>query len=113
MGARAEEELRHRRREPHADRCDVAVQRLHRVVDREAGVDLTAGGVEEERDVAVAVGVEDEQLRADALGDRAVDRTGEHHPPLGEHLATEVVFEATAGLGRRDLGYLQPHGCTM
>ena len=48
--ARAQEELRHRRREPEAHGRDVAAQRLHRVVDREAGVDLAAGGVEVQRD---------------------------------------------------------------
>ena len=68
--ARAEQELRHRRREPHAHGRDVAAERLHRVVDREAGVDLAAGGVQVERDVAVAVGVEHEELGADALGER-------------------------------------------
>ena len=86
--AGAQQELRHRRREPHAHGCDVAAQRLHRVVDREAGVDLAAGRVQEERDVAVAVrGVEDEELRADPFGDGAVDRAGEHDAALGDELA--------------------------
>ena len=81
-------------------------QRLHRVVDREAGVDLAAGGVEVERDVAVAFGVEHEELGADALGERAVDGAGEHHAALGEELAADFVLEAGAGFR-----YVQLHGC--
>ena len=92
--ARAQQELRHRRREPEADRRDVALQRLHRVVDREAGVDLAAGGVQVERDRRVGVvGLEHEQLRADALGELAVDRAGEHDAALVEHAPEEAVVD--------------------
>jgi len=84
--ARDEQELRHRRREPEAHGRDVTPQGLHRVVDREAGVDLAAGRVEVERHGPVGiVGLEDQQLGAHPLGDLAVDHAGEHHPPLVEH----------------------------
>ena len=80
--------------------------RLHRVVDREAGIDLATGGVEVERDVAFALGVEHEELGAYALGERAVDRAREHHAALRQELAADFVLEAGAGFG-----YVQLHGC--
>ena len=100
-----EQELRHRRREPEAHGRDLAPQRLHRVVDREAGIHLAAGRVEVERDrVLGLVGLEHEQLGAHPLRELAVDRAGEHHPALVEHAARQDVFER----GTR----LQLHGCT-
>ena len=97
--AAAEQELRHRRREADAHGCDFAAQRLHRVVDREAGVDLAAGGVQVERDRQVGVlGFDDEELGAHPLGERTVDRAGEHDPSLLEHAAGDVVAEGD-GIG--------------
>ena len=108
--ARAQEELRHRRREAEADGCDVALQRLHRVVDREPGIDLAAGGVQVERDRPVGVvGLEHEELRADAFGDLAVDHAGEHDPALVEHAPEQAVVEGGGEFG--GCCVLQLHGC--
>ena len=101
-----QQELRHRRREAHAHGADIARQRLHRVVDREPGVDLTTRRVKVERDVVVTIGFQHEQLRAHSFGEGTVDRTGEHDPALLEQLAGNTVFKAG------DLGLLQLHGCT-
>ena len=47
------------------------------------------------------VGLEHEQLRADALGDLAVDRAGEHDAALVEHAAEEVVVEGSVSSAGR------------
>ena len=55
----------------------------HGVVDREAGRDRAAGRVDVERDVAPRVlGGEQEQLRAELVGDRVVDLLAEHDDAL-------------------------------
>src|SRR3954454_23781293 len=90
----AEEELRHRGREADAHGCDVAPQRLHRVVDRETGIDLAAGRVKIQRDRKLGLfRFDDEKLGADALRKWSVDRTGEHHSALLEHPSGYVVSE--------------------
>ena len=66
LGAGGEQEAAHRRRLAHADRRDVAVQVLHRVVDRQARRDRAAGRVDVEHDVLLGLfGVEEQQLRDD------------------------------------------------
>src|SRR6266571_7976161 len=53
--AAAQEESPHRHRDPDADRRYVRLDELHRVVDREAGVDRSARRVDVDRDVLVGV----------------------------------------------------------
>ena len=99
--ARAEHELRHRRREPEADRDHLGLQRAHRVVDREAVVDRAAGRVDVEHDrLRRRLGVEHEQLRAQQRRGVRVDRSHEHHPAPGEQPLPDLVC------------HLQLHGCT-
>ena len=74
-----------------------------------AGVHLAAGGVEVEGDVGVGFRVEHEQLRADPLGERTVDRAREHHAPLDQIALGELVLEPVGGFGC--LRVLQLHDC--
>ena len=75
-GAAAQQQGAHAHRDADADRLHVRLDELHRVVDREAGVDAAARRVDVEADVLVRVlGLEveelgDDQVR-DVLGDRA------------------------------------------
>ena len=55
------------------------------------------------------VGLEHEELRADPFGELAVDRAGEHDPPLVEHAPEEVVVERDRGFGGGRV--VQLHGC--
>ena len=55
LGAGAQQELAHRGRQAHADGGDVVGDVVHRVVDRHAGVDRAAGGVDVEEDVGLGV----------------------------------------------------------
>ena len=74
-----------------ADRLHVGRDVLHRVVDREAGVDDAAGAVDVERDVAVGVGgLEVQELRDDEVRDLVVDRLAEEDDPLVEQPAVDV-----------------------
>ena len=75
LRAGGEQEAAHRRRLAHADRRDVAVQVLHRVVDREARRDVTAGRVDVQHDVLLRLfGVEEQELGDHDVRDVVVDR---------------------------------------
>ena len=56
-------------------------------------------------------GVEDEQLRADPLRERPVDRAGEHHPPLLEVALGQLLLEAGRSGRFGDDRVVQLHGC--
>ena len=87
----------HRHRDPDADRLDLGLDELHRVVDREAGVDRAAGAVDVDRDVLVGVlGLEVQQLGDDQVGDRVVDRRAEEDDPLVEQAAVDVELALPA-----------------
>ena len=65
-------------RDPAADRLHVGRDELHRVVDRQAGVDLAARRVDVHADVAVGVGgLQVQELGDDEVGDLVVDRRAE------------------------------------
>jgi hypothetical protein len=91
--AGGEDERGHRHRDAAADRLHVAGDRLHRVVDREAGVDLPARRVDVQRDVAGGVGgLQVQKLGDDEVGDLVVDRLAEED---------DALVERIRGLGRR------------
>jgi len=70
---------------------DRGLDELHRVVDREAGVDRAAGAVDVERDVLVGVvGLEMEQLGDRQVGELVVDRRAEEDDPLVEEARVDV-----------------------
>ena len=67
LGAAGEQQRAHRHRDADADGLHVGLDELHRVVDREAGVDGAAGRVDVERDVLVR----DPRTRGAAAGRRS------------------------------------------
>ncbi len=91
---------RHRGRHADADRADRCPQVLHRVVDREAGVDDAAGRVDVQADVLLGVlGLEEQQLGDDEVGEVILDRVAEEDDPLAKQARVDVVraFPATGG----------------
>ena len=77
---------------PEADGGDVGLDELHRVVDGEQRRDVAAGAVDVDVDVLVGVlGLEVQQLGADQVGDRVVDRRAEEDDVLLEQAGVEVV----------------------
>src|ERR1700682_6459354 len=65
---------------------------LHRVVDRETRGDLPARGVDVEGDVLFRVlGLEEEHLSDDQIGDRVVDRLPQENDVVFEKARIDVV----------------------
>ena len=65
---------------------------VHGVVDREPGVDAAPGRVDVEEDVPLGViGVQEEHLCDDDVGDLVVDGASEKHDPVHEKPAEDVV----------------------
>ena len=68
--AAGQQQRAHAHRHAEADRLHVGLDELHRVVDRQAGVDDAAGRVDVQRDVLVGVlALEVQQLRDDEVRD--------------------------------------------
>ena len=91
---------------------------LHRVVDREAGVDDAARAVDVQRDVAVGVGgLEVQQLRDDEVRDLVVDRLAEEDDALVEQPAVDVERALAAPVlldDHRDEGHVpDPFGSQL
>src|SRR3954468_1426253 len=100
-----EQQRAHRHRDPAADRRHVRLDELHRVVDREAGVDRAARRVDVDRDVLVRVdGLEVQQLGDDEVRDLIVDRLAEEDDPLVEQAREDVVLALAAGAALDDGG---------
>src|SRR5262249_20913562 len=93
-GARAEQELSHRRRHAHGDGHHVVLDVLHGVVDSHTGRDGAAGAVDVEVNVLVRVGGKEQQLCSDPVGDVVVHRLTEEDDPLVEQPAVDLVAEA-------------------
>src|SRR5947207_15371130 len=103
--AAGEEEGAHAHRDAHADCLDRRFYVLHRVVDREARVDASAGGVDVQADVLVRVlGLEVDQLGHDQVRDVLVDRRAEEHDSLVQQAGVDVERALAAG------GLLDDHG---
>ena len=54
-GAPGQQQRAHRHRDADADRLHVGLDELHRVVDRQTGVDGPARGIDVDRDVLVRI----------------------------------------------------------
>src|SRR4051812_19105160 len=105
--AGAEQELPHAGREPHRDRRDVVGHVLHRVVDGHAGRDRTTRRVDVEVDVTLVVlRREQQQLRADEVGDRVLDDAAEEDDALAQQPVVDALVEGrgarTGGTQGRD-----------
>ena len=93
LGAGGEQHRGRRRRLAEADRGDVVLDELHRVVDREQRRDVAAGAVDVDVDVLVGVlatrgGCNWAQIE---VGDRVVDRRAQEDDVLLEQPRVEVV----------------------
>ena len=85
---------------PDAQRRDVGLDELHRVVDRQARADRAAGRVDVEVDVLVGVlALEEEHLRDDQVGGLVGDRADQEDHALAQQARVDVVRAlAAAGL---------------
>ena len=89
--AAGEQQRAHAHRDAEADRLHVGLDELHRVVDREAGIDDAAGRVDVERDVLVGVlALEVQQLCDDEVGDLVVDGRADEDDALVEQARVDV-----------------------
>src|SRR3954469_25293388 len=91
LRAAGQQQRAHRHRDADADRRDVRLDELHRVVDREARVHRPARRVDVDRDVLLRVlGLEVQQLGHDEVRDLVVDRGAEEDDPLVEQARIDV-----------------------
>ena len=91
LGPAGQQNRRHTAGAPHADGVDIGRDELHRIIDRQPIADVAAGAVDIEPDVAIRVGVlEEQQLRDDRRRDFVIDRRTEQHHPLLEHAREEI-----------------------
>jgi hypothetical protein len=91
LGPAREQQRAHRHRDADADRLHVGLDELHRVVDREARVDRSAGRVDVHRDVLLGVlRLEVQQLRDYQVRDLVIDRRPQEHDPLVQQAAVDV-----------------------
>ena len=91
LGAGAQQELTHRRRQPHAHGRHVAGHVLHGVVDGQAGGDRSARGVDVQADVPDRVlGGQQKQLGADQVGALVVDLGPEEDDALLQQPLVDV-----------------------
>src|SRR5205085_258202 len=89
--ARGEEQRAHRGALAEADRHHVGAYELHRVVDRHAGADDAARGVDVEVDVLLRVfGFEEEELRDDEVRHRVVNRRAEEDDVVAKQSRVDV-----------------------
>ena len=94
LGARRQQELAHRGGHAHRVGGDVAGRQHHGVVDRHAGADRSARGVDVEVDVLGGVfGGEQQNLRAQPIGDFVVHLRAQEDDALGEQALIDRVGE--------------------
>src|SRR3954452_21123817 len=111
VSAAGQEQGAHRHRDAYADRLDLRLDELHRVVDREARVHGTARRVDVDRDVLVRVlGLEVKELRDDEVGDLVGDRRSEEHDSLVEQTGVDVECALSARSLLDDHGDKGAHG---
>ena len=112
-GARRQQERAHRRRQADADGRYLALDVLHRIVDRKAGRHGAAGAVNIEEDVLVrVVPLEEEHLRDDEVGRVVIDLAAEEDDAVLQQARIDIVRPlAAVGLfhDHRD----QVHGVTI
>src|SRR3954451_20298588 len=91
LRAAGQQQRAHRHGDADADRRHVGLDELHRVVDREAGVDAAARRVDVDRDVLVGVlALQMEQLGHDEVCDLVVHRRPEENDALVEQTGGDV-----------------------
>src|SRR3954452_21672112 len=113
LGAARQQQRPHRHGDSAADRRHVRLDELHRVVDREAGVDRAAGRVDVDRDVLVGVGaLEVQELGDDEVRDLVVDGRAEEDDAVVEQPRVEVVLALAPG-GALDDGGDEGHALTL
>ena len=99
--AAGENHRRRRHADAVADRPHVRSHVLHRVVDRHTGIGRSAGRVHVEVDVAVGIlGLEEEQLGGDQVGDPVLDLLAEEDDAIAQQPGVDVerALEATVRL---------------
>ena len=102
-GAGRQQDGGHRGGHADADRADRRAQVLHRVVDGEPGVDDAAGRVDVQADVLLRVlGLEEQELGDDEVGDVVLDRVAEEDDPLAQQARVDVVGALAAAGGFDD-----------
>jgi len=93
LGARAQQELAHRRRETHADGAHVGLDEAHGVVDGQSGGHRATRRVDVQPDVPLGVlALEVQELGGDQVGDVVVDLAAEDDDA--------VLEESVEGVGR-------------
>ena len=98
LRAAGQQQRAHRHGDADAHRRHVGLDELHRVVDRQPGVDRAAGRVDVERDVLVGVlGLQVEHLGDDQVGDLVVHGRAEEDDPLVEQPREDVELALAAG----------------
>ena len=106
LGACRQQHRRHAGGHADADRGHRRAQVLHRVVDGEAGGDHAAGRVDVEVDVLVRVlGLEEEQLGDDQVGDVVLDGVAQEDDALLEQPAVDVVGALAPAAALDDHGH--------
>ena len=105
LGAARQQQGAHAHRDADADRLHVGLDELHRVVDRQAGVDRPAGRVDVDRDVLVGIlALQVQQLSDDQVGDLVIDGRAQEDDPLIEQAGVDVERAFTTR------GLLDDHG---
>jgi hypothetical protein len=95
LGARAQQELAHRRAQAHAHGGHVGLDELHGVVDGHARGHRAARAVDVEPDVLVGlVARQVQQLGADDVGDVVVDLGAQEDDALTEEAVEDLVRRA-------------------
>ena len=92
FSAPAEEQRSHAGRLADAISIHVASQELHRVIDRQAGSDAAAGGIDVEVDVLLGVGhLQKEQLRDNRVGHHIIDGRAQEHDPVHQQARINII----------------------
>ena len=89
--AAGEQDRADRHRNPDAHRTDLGFDELHRVVDRQTGIDVAAGRIDVERDVLLGIlRLEVEELSVDDIRDLIVDRRAHEDDSLVQQSRVNV-----------------------
>ncbi len=92
LGTGAQQERAHAGGLTDAQGAHIALDEVHRVVDRHAGGDHAPGRVDVETDVLVGIlRLEEQQLRHHQVGGDLVDRTDQEHHALLEQARVDVI----------------------
>ena len=103
-----QQEASHARRHAHAGGVHRRAEELHRVVNREACRDAAAGRVHVQVDVALrVVGIQEEQLRDDDVGDIVVHWGPQEHDAVHEEAGEDVVGALAAAGALDDVRWIQ------